>query len=353
MKELKAILRSLVISNAERGMSEYQLDRDFKSLEGRNIPFREHGFQSLDAMLRTMTDVVKVMGIGTGATVYPVTSEKTQHILEMVEKSKKNKKKKPKYTAPYVRKTASNPLPKPNPVVAARSNSYGKNNNYNYNNYNNTNYNTNNNYQHNGTGRAANAGQKRPATASSSKKKRENLTITIPNDVNEQFNMFWNAIQPVLNTSYGQNTQQQQHQQQWQSWDNQYGYYQNAQQYQNNCNGNQQRHANNQKAGRKGQNEWSNKRASTPFYGNGNDFTSDYWNSYYSQFYGNEHFGGNFSTGGDCYPSLQNYYSSYGYGNFQTNVYTDGAWECNYNASYGYDQYGTSSKVWEIITTKF
>uniref|UniRef100_A0A182UJ84 HTH OST-type domain-containing protein n=1 Tax=Anopheles melas TaxID=34690 RepID=A0A182UJ84_9DIPT len=326
MKELKAILRSLVISNAERGMSESQLDRDFKSLEGRNIPYREHGFQSLDAMLRTMTDVVKVMGIGTGATVYPVTSEKTQHILEMVEKSKKNKKKKPKYTAPYVRKTASNPLPKPKPVVAAKSNSYGKNNNYNY---------YNNNYQHNGTGRAANAGQKRPATASSSKKMRENLTITIPNDLNEQFNMFWNAIQPVLNTSYGQNTRQQYQQQQ--SWGNQYGYYQNAQQYQNNCNGNQQRYANNQKPGRKGQNEWSNKRA---FYGNGNDFTSDCWNSYYSQFYGNEHFGGNFFTGGGCYPSLQNYYSSYGYGNFQTNMYTDGAWECNYNASYGYDQYG-------------
>uniref|UniRef100_A0A182JWN1 HTH OST-type domain-containing protein n=1 Tax=Anopheles christyi TaxID=43041 RepID=A0A182JWN1_9DIPT len=305
MRELKAILRSLVISNTERGMSASQLDRDFKSIEGRSIPFRDHGFQSLDAMLRTMTDVVKVMGNGTSATIYPVISEKNQHILALVEKSKKNKRKKSNYIPSYVRKTSANPLSKP------------KGNYFNENNYNCNNNNNDSNKNPNGNGRATNGGQNISAPQPSNR--REHLTITIPNDTNEQFNMFWTAIQPMLNTHHNQNNQQ--------AWINQYGY-NNAQHFQNNRNGNQQCYSNNKNV-RTGQRTKSNSRASAPHCMNNNDFSSGYRVGYYSHYHGNGYFNGNSYTGAG-YPNQQNfpinYYSGYGYSNFQTNVYNNG-WE--------------------------
>uniref|UniRef100_A0A182MA40 HTH OST-type domain-containing protein n=1 Tax=Anopheles culicifacies TaxID=139723 RepID=A0A182MA40_9DIPT len=94
MDELKAMIRSLAISSAS-GMSLAELDHDFKSLEGHSIPYKDHGFKSLYAMLQTLSDVVRVSGNDQRSTIYPVTTEKNEHIRLMVEKSKKSKKRKP------------------------------------------------------------------------------------------------------------------------------------------------------------------------------------------------------------------------------------------------------------------
>uniref|UniRef100_A0A182W7I2 HTH OST-type domain-containing protein n=1 Tax=Anopheles minimus TaxID=112268 RepID=A0A182W7I2_9DIPT len=93
MDELKTLIRALAISNAANGITVAQLNKDFKNLEGYAIPYSKFGFQSLDGMLRTMTDAVRVSGYGLTAVVQPLVNEKTKHVREMVKKSKSDRKK--------------------------------------------------------------------------------------------------------------------------------------------------------------------------------------------------------------------------------------------------------------------
>uniref|UniRef100_A0A182NTJ3 HTH OST-type domain-containing protein n=1 Tax=Anopheles dirus TaxID=7168 RepID=A0A182NTJ3_9DIPT len=104
MEALKPLIRALANSNAG-GMTVGQLDRDFQSTEGTTIPFRECGFPSLEAMLRSMSDTVTVTTTRAGAVIYPTLTAETQHIRNMVLKSKKNKKKQP---APHAYKPNNN-----------------------------------------------------------------------------------------------------------------------------------------------------------------------------------------------------------------------------------------------------
>ncbi|XP_317505.3 uncharacterized protein LOC1277985 isoform X1 [Anopheles gambiae] len=97
MDEIITIIRALAISNAGNGITVAQLNKDFKNLEGYSIPYTKFGFHSLDAMLRTMTDAVQVNGFGLTAIVQPLTNEKSQHVREMVKRSK-NTSKKPIYS---------------------------------------------------------------------------------------------------------------------------------------------------------------------------------------------------------------------------------------------------------------
>uniref|UniRef100_A0A182NTJ5 HTH OST-type domain-containing protein n=1 Tax=Anopheles dirus TaxID=7168 RepID=A0A182NTJ5_9DIPT len=55
-------LNMVPASETERGrcMTVAQLEKDFRSLEGHSIPYQDYGFQSLDAMLRTMSSCVQV-----------------------------------------------------------------------------------------------------------------------------------------------------------------------------------------------------------------------------------------------------------------------------------------------------
>uniref|UniRef100_A0A182PD00 HTH OST-type domain-containing protein n=1 Tax=Anopheles epiroticus TaxID=199890 RepID=A0A182PD00_9DIPT len=97
MDEITTIIRALAISNASNGISVAQLNKDFKNLEGCLIPYEKYGFKTLDAMLHSMTDAIRVNGHGMTAIVHPLTNEKSQHVREMIERSKKNGKK-PAYT---------------------------------------------------------------------------------------------------------------------------------------------------------------------------------------------------------------------------------------------------------------
>ncbi|XP_053666053.1 uncharacterized protein LOC128715195 [Anopheles marshallii] len=93
MDELKTMIRALAISNAASGITVTQLNKDFKNLEGYAIPYSKFGFQSLDGMLRTMTDAIRVNGYGPMAEIQPLNNEKSQHVREMVKMSKPIKKK--------------------------------------------------------------------------------------------------------------------------------------------------------------------------------------------------------------------------------------------------------------------
>lgn len=59
LKELKIILKSLLISCPNK-MSIHELDKDYRISEGGGIPFRIHGFDSLEGFLKSLTDTVKV-----------------------------------------------------------------------------------------------------------------------------------------------------------------------------------------------------------------------------------------------------------------------------------------------------
>ncbi|XP_035916106.1 tudor domain-containing protein 1-like [Anopheles stephensi] len=93
MDELKTIIRALAISNAANGITVAQLNKDFKNLEGYAIPYTKYGFQSLDGMLRTMTDAIQVTGYGPTAVMQPLSNAKSQHVREMVKKNKPDRKK--------------------------------------------------------------------------------------------------------------------------------------------------------------------------------------------------------------------------------------------------------------------
>uniref|UniRef100_A0A182PCZ9 HTH OST-type domain-containing protein n=1 Tax=Anopheles epiroticus TaxID=199890 RepID=A0A182PCZ9_9DIPT len=356
MKELKAILRSLVISNAERGMSASQLNNDFKKLEGCNIPFGENGFQSLDAMLRTLTDVVKVCGSGAGATVYPVTTEKNQHILEMVKKSKNNKKK--KTVSSCTRKVPENPVPpmkkkkkKSNFYYANKQNSgHGQfyswvgnkdptrtgNPNVSYKNtgypanggYANTGYQSNAGYSNNGYVNAGQRNNPNPPPPND----RENLRATNFTEVNAQFDVFWNAIQPFVNNYYGRNAAIR---------GNQYGYnqqqQQQQQQYQSNYNG--------QQRGSCGNPNTLNRALRNKLQMS----TSQHCSNSNNNWYGAGHNWQNYGNGAG-YPYQQNfpvyYYPDYGYNSsYQSNGYNN-MWDCNYSTSYGYNQYNAYANAY-------
>ncbi|XP_035916105.1 putative uncharacterized protein DDB_G0286901 [Anopheles stephensi] len=115
MDELKPIIRSLAISSAG-GLTLQQLERDFKCLEGYSIPYQRLGFKSLASLLQTLTDVVRLKGTDQQSTIHPITTDKNEHILAMVEKSKKSKKK-----PTFVR----DPLPQ-RPKSSSRSSSSSK-----------------------------------------------------------------------------------------------------------------------------------------------------------------------------------------------------------------------------------
>lgn len=88
MEEIEQLLQAMVISKAGATMTVAQLNRDFKTYEGEEIPFRRFGFQQLDEMLRSMPGVLQLNGHGSAATVLPVVTEKTQHIKAMIAKQK-------------------------------------------------------------------------------------------------------------------------------------------------------------------------------------------------------------------------------------------------------------------------
>ncbi|XP_055595223.1 tudor domain-containing protein 5-like isoform X2 [Uranotaenia lowii] len=90
MDALKKIIRSIAISAPAHGLSVSELARDFKNIEGFDLPYKRMGFNSVDTFLLTMPDVVRLDGYGPSATVKPIVTESNKHIREFVQASKNN-----------------------------------------------------------------------------------------------------------------------------------------------------------------------------------------------------------------------------------------------------------------------
>lgn len=86
--EIKKILRSLLVS-APVKVTVFSLNRDFKSLEGYYIPFKQLGYNSLLHLLHSIPDVLRVNGSSFDSEVTLVITEKVAHVNDMVMKQKR------------------------------------------------------------------------------------------------------------------------------------------------------------------------------------------------------------------------------------------------------------------------
>ena len=87
--KVKKDIRALLIS-APLGVPAQIFAKDYRQMNGKEIPYREIGYRSLDDFIWSIPDVVRV-GMGpTGlVTFYPVATKETQHIVNMIKKQKK------------------------------------------------------------------------------------------------------------------------------------------------------------------------------------------------------------------------------------------------------------------------
>lgn len=59
LTEVKAILKSLVLSSPDK-ITVDKLNRDYRDVEGQNIPFRRLGYESLEKFFRSIPDTLMV-----------------------------------------------------------------------------------------------------------------------------------------------------------------------------------------------------------------------------------------------------------------------------------------------------
>ncbi|XP_073846467.1 tejas isoform X2 [Musca autumnalis] len=90
LNEVKAIIKSLVISCPDK-ITIDKLNRDYRDVEGQDIPYRRLGYHSLEQFLRQIPDTVVVVGSGHTAYVYFVGNDKSAHIHEMIMGQKKSR----------------------------------------------------------------------------------------------------------------------------------------------------------------------------------------------------------------------------------------------------------------------
>ncbi|XP_011192994.1 uncharacterized protein LOC105218853 isoform X2 [Zeugodacus cucurbitae] len=90
LQEIKAVIKSLVVS-CPNAITIDELNRDYRSTEGQQIPYQKLGFQTLESFLRSIPDTVNVYGSGPIASVGIVLNQKSAHIHHMVCEQKKTR----------------------------------------------------------------------------------------------------------------------------------------------------------------------------------------------------------------------------------------------------------------------
>ncbi|XP_019895643.1 tudor domain-containing protein 5 isoform X2 [Musca domestica] len=90
LNQVKAILKSLVISFPDK-ITIDKLNRDYRDIEGEDIPFRRLGYNNMEQFLRQIPDTLVVVGSGRTALVYFVGNDKSAHIHEMIMTQKKTR----------------------------------------------------------------------------------------------------------------------------------------------------------------------------------------------------------------------------------------------------------------------
>lgn len=87
--KVKKDIRALLIS-APLGVPAHIFAKDYRQMNGKEVPYREMGYRSLDDFILSIPDVVRVGTGPTGlVTFYPIATKETQHIVNMIRKQKK------------------------------------------------------------------------------------------------------------------------------------------------------------------------------------------------------------------------------------------------------------------------
>lgn len=94
----KVIIRSLVISCP--GITADQLRKDYRAMEGKDVPFSQLGKTSLEEFLKDIPDVVVLRKNGHLLELYPVLNSANRHIGLLVQgQNKKGKRKNSSYAS--------------------------------------------------------------------------------------------------------------------------------------------------------------------------------------------------------------------------------------------------------------
>ena len=105
LEKTRKELRSVLIS-APRGVPARMLLKDYKMVTGKELPYRQLGFNTLEDFIHSQSDVVRI-GLGpTGEpTLYGVANAETAQISRFVASQKKTKLKKSLAPPPVVTRT--------------------------------------------------------------------------------------------------------------------------------------------------------------------------------------------------------------------------------------------------------
>lgn len=105
LEKTRKELRSVLIS-APRGVPTRMLLKDYKMVTGKELPYRQLGFSSLEDFIHSQSDVVRVgMGPTGEPTFYGVANAETAQISRFVASQKKTKLKKSLAPPPVVART--------------------------------------------------------------------------------------------------------------------------------------------------------------------------------------------------------------------------------------------------------
>lgn len=89
--EVEAMLRS-VIQSSKGGVLISNLQKEYKLLVGKNVPFKLLGYPTMEAMLRDMPDIVRIVRNSSGEEVVnAVVNENTAHLASLVARQKSSK----------------------------------------------------------------------------------------------------------------------------------------------------------------------------------------------------------------------------------------------------------------------
>ena len=90
LREIKSILRSLLISASSRDTTIRQLNGLYRDMESRNIPFRKFNYSNLHEFLESMPDTLQMRYNRDGELcAYHVDTDKTRHVSSLVARQKK------------------------------------------------------------------------------------------------------------------------------------------------------------------------------------------------------------------------------------------------------------------------
>lgn len=85
-----ANLRAVLLSS-KGGVPINEINQDFKTIIGENIPYRKLGYQSLEAFLKSITDI-KIVNKGRQTYVEALPNDKSSHLSKLVSRQKTRKK---------------------------------------------------------------------------------------------------------------------------------------------------------------------------------------------------------------------------------------------------------------------